>query len=502
MAVPKAKGVAAPIMIVDDEKTTSKTKNKTTKEKGVEKQLDFARATGPDPRDPRTEGAPCWGRHVPAPAGRGSRSGSNAWAQWKVCAKCSLRLGYIPRVGAPGHCRLAGGLAQDWRGEGDPRRPGDQAGGLGWSREVIDESVGHHPSPEEGFETRSEHGRISHSSRCVEEGRQARECQAGRAVREGGGRGHEESSGSFLGYGGDVSTVDSPAMRSLTDEERVFLLDSLRSSESDLVEAFAQIPGEGCDLVEICCGPNSMLSQVVEELGGRAERIGLFNGYDMSTPKGLEKARKRIRELRPRWLWFSLPCGPTSPIQNLNELTPEMLEKSLKRKRKSRKTVKNCALLATEHVEVGGHFGWEWPRGNQAWHFPEIIRLVNFLEQRGCQHTAKLDGCMTGVIAPDNGMPMKKPWKILTTSKDMSMRLSIRCDGKHEHVECLGHKRAAHSAFYPRKMCIWITKVVLSSTRLRREVFGLEGRNTDPSKYPKIGRRLPRVRRSHRRRKV
>ena len=46
-------------------------------------------------------------------AGRGSRSRSNAWAQWKVCAKWSLRLEYVPRVGAPGHCRSAGPLPQD-----------------------------------------------------------------------------------------------------------------------------------------------------------------------------------------------------------------------------------------------------------------------------------------------------------------------------------------------------------------------------------------------------
>ena len=68
---------------------------------------------GPDPREPRLEGPPCHGHHVPEPPGRGSRSGSNAWAKWTTCQQCRLRLEYIPRVGAPGHHRSAGPLPQD-----------------------------------------------------------------------------------------------------------------------------------------------------------------------------------------------------------------------------------------------------------------------------------------------------------------------------------------------------------------------------------------------------
>lgn len=259
------------------------------------------------------------------------------------------------------------------------------------------------------------------------------------------------------------------------------LLESLRQSEDDCVEALAAFSGHRVDLIEVCCGPNSLLSQTVVEHGGTAERVGLFNGFDLSSNKGFEKAKKFIAAKRPRWLWFSLPCGPTSSIQNLNELTPEGLAKSLKRKRKSRQTVKNCVALAKEHVDGGNDIGWEWPRNNQAWHFPEMKRFLGYLEMVDRCFDAKLDGCMVGVVAPDNGIPMRKPWQIVSTSSEMAVRLSITCDGQHEHTQCLGHDRAAFSAFYPRKMCRLITKVVLSTTGSCFGVLDAKG-NEEPTK--------------------
>ena len=46
--------------------------------------FDFSRMEGPDPRDSRTQGYPCFGKHVEMPEGRGSLSGRNGHAMWKV----------------------------------------------------------------------------------------------------------------------------------------------------------------------------------------------------------------------------------------------------------------------------------------------------------------------------------------------------------------------------------------------------------------------------------
>lgn len=78
-----------------------------------EAKFDFERAVGPDPRDPRTTGPPCNGKHVPAPMHRGSQSGKNQSAMWTACSVCGLRLRYVPAYGAHGIHRKAGPLPSD-----------------------------------------------------------------------------------------------------------------------------------------------------------------------------------------------------------------------------------------------------------------------------------------------------------------------------------------------------------------------------------------------------
>jgi len=74
---------------------------------------DMARTQGPDPRDARAQGHPCWGAHQAMPEGRGSLSGRNGFAMWKVCSLCRLRIEYTPAFGATGSYRQAGPLGAD-----------------------------------------------------------------------------------------------------------------------------------------------------------------------------------------------------------------------------------------------------------------------------------------------------------------------------------------------------------------------------------------------------
>ena len=42
-------------------------------------------------------------------------------------------------------------------------------------------------------------------------------------------------------------------------------------------------------LLEVACSPNSLLTQEALEKGLTAERASLFNGYDLTSPEGLQK---------------------------------------------------------------------------------------------------------------------------------------------------------------------------------------------------------------------
>ncbi|CAE7201713.1 RE1, partial [Symbiodinium sp. KB8] len=75
--------------------------------------LDEERMEGPDPRDPRCQGPPCYGNHKVAKAYKGSVTGSNQFAAWTGCETCKLRLSYAPRMGCHGIHRKSAPLAKD-----------------------------------------------------------------------------------------------------------------------------------------------------------------------------------------------------------------------------------------------------------------------------------------------------------------------------------------------------------------------------------------------------
>ena len=105
MAQPTAKAKSPPT----DSKAATKSKAKIP----WEAKFDASRTTGPDTRDPRCAGAPCYGNHTIAKGGRGSPTGSNAHGSWEGCERCLLRLSYTPAYGAHALHRKSGPLPSD-----------------------------------------------------------------------------------------------------------------------------------------------------------------------------------------------------------------------------------------------------------------------------------------------------------------------------------------------------------------------------------------------------
>ena len=87
--------------------------SKSKANKKVSDPLDEDRSEGPDPRDPRAKGSPCYGNHKVAKAYKGSVSGSNQYGSWTGCEVCKLRLSYTPRMGCHGIHRKSAPLAAD-----------------------------------------------------------------------------------------------------------------------------------------------------------------------------------------------------------------------------------------------------------------------------------------------------------------------------------------------------------------------------------------------------
>ncbi|CAJ1329999.1 unnamed protein product, partial [Effrenium voratum] len=222
----------------------------------------------------------------------------------------------------------------------------------------------------------------------------------------------------------------------LADEDLLYLLENVKDTQDRIEEAFQVCGGvpEPWDVLELCCGPESLLLQEVQRAGGRGGRAGLFNDCDLMKNEGLQNVLNMIKQHRPRWLWISLPCGPSSPIQNLNEIT----EKG-KRKgdlRQSKAMVKRALIVARYQLELGGEVAQEWPRGNYAWKWDIIEKFWSELRAQDRCHDVLVDGGQFGLM--DKGWPIKKPWRIRVTDETHLKSLHRLCPGDHEHAPCLG----------------------------------------------------------------
>ncbi|CAL1166991.1 unnamed protein product [Cladocopium goreaui] len=237
------------------------------------------------------------------------------------------------------------------------------------------------------------------------------------------------------------------------------------TAEEDYINAANEVMEEffgkssDVELMEVCCPTDSRLVETFLNKGRSAIRIGL-PAIDLSKKKGLEELLRMIEKHRPAVLWFSLPCGPYSPIQELfNENTPEKLQQSELRKARSRRLMANGITAARRQVSLGGEIGWEWPRDNRGWNVATVRVFFNELLAKGMCHEAKLDGCAYGLKNSD-GFFLRKPWKVKTTSPTLAAALQRACPGNHEHRECLGGKTARDSGFYPQALCDTIQKTV------------------------------------------
>ena len=161
-----------------------------------------------------------------------------------------------------------------------------------------------------------------------------------------------------------------------TSQQTQFLIEqSLKASLDEVVAAMNDFPSSHLDHMEVCSGPESRLTACIQQMGGKAERIGLHNNMDLTTSLGLERAREFCDVTAPRYLHLSPVCGPTSPLQELNTRTDEQREKLRKKQTYARKMSKACLQLAEEQPMRGGHMTWEWPRRNKAWKYNEVQRF-------------------------------------------------------------------------------------------------------------------------------
>ena len=222
------------------------------------------------------------------------------------------------------------------------------------------------------------------------------------------------------------------------------------------------------DVMEIACSPESTLTASFQQKGYYGERINFKTGYDLDTRKGTSRLADRIKEVVPRLAWVSFRCTRLSSLQNLTERTPEQWDAFLKRRGRDLSRCDEIARGLEPIISSGNDIAWEWPTSaTPGWKSRAIKRLIHAIQRHGRSvYWIRVDGCAYGLEW--KGIPLRKAWTILTTSRELWLTLNKRCDRSHEHAECRGQAAEA-SSYYPVSLCRDVVKGMEHRWRQERD---------------------------------
>ena len=114
--------------------------------------------------------------------------------------------------------------------------------------------------------------------------------------------------------------------------------------------------------------------------------------------------------------------------------------KSMERKQKAKKMIKNGLDLATHQLNKAVTWLGSGPH-YRGWNLQPVRQFWSRLEQTGDLHCGHANGCAFGLREERSGLPIRKPWLIKTTSKVVARAVS-RSSAVHPH-----HKWLATQAF-------------------------------------------------------
>ena len=213
------------------------------------------------------------------------------------------------------------------------------------------------------------------------------------------------------------------------------------------------------DLLELCCAEDSTLGAAFVARGGKIARCGLYNGYDLSTNTGLERAKHLLYQHRPVRVHASPPCTYDTTIQNANMNTETQVKQLLKGRRWAKRVIKNVLLLLEIAKSLGSKVSFEHPLTALSWR--RIPELFKFQKDH---FEAAVYGCAWGLRDPITGVLIKKGWRFVTNDIHLKNAIARSCSGDHRHAPVQG-RNSDFSARYPPQLCKKIAEITMRPPR-------------------------------------
>ena len=204
-------------------------------------------------------------------------------------------------------------------------------------------------------------------------------------------------------------------------------------------------------LIEVACSPESRLSSEVQRQAGYTEaavRCSHWNNCDLETGAGVKNVISQIDLHRPRHVWISPICGPYSPLQAINQRSPEQVQELQEKRRQALKQYVGASCVYQHCIQQGIHVTWEWAERCLGWRLP----LMQNLQKKYQLFFGVTHGCRVGLRDQKTQGLLHQGWKFMTTQQSMADLLERRCKcpPNYKHAKCEGGN-AGMTAYYTPK---------------------------------------------------
>ena len=160
---------------------------------------------------------------------------------------------------------------------------------------------------------------------------------------------------------------------------------------------------------------NSMLGRVHSELKVPHVRLSK-SGLNVQDPKTAEQLHSQLRDPAKKHVWASLPCSSGCPWHRVGFALhgAEYRKRRAKEVAASRALFKQLREYAETALSHGHDVTFEWPRYSDSWKRKDVQDFF----QGSRFMSVEFDRCRFAVCG-DKGQPLMKPWRFMTTSKDI-----------------------------------------------------------------------------------
>ena len=257
----------------------------------------------------------------------------------------------------------------------------------------------------------------------------------------------------------------------------------------------ASRPNAKSTMFEFACSEDSQIGFTHQEYGINHVRL-CKDRIDLGDESQCEQLDYQIDEaakVAPPHMWASIPCTSGSPWQYINRKKggAAFMRKLARQVKESKRLFSSFAKRAERVLNHGGTVTFEWPRPCSGWKRPDVVA---FFEKHPQFMTVGFEGCTVGLI-DRNGYPIKKPWKLKTTSSRIVEAFQdMRCRCQQPHSRCEGAE-TTRSAMYPPQMTNLIAQALYPSKCAQQPVPAMpcQPATSEPQPHREIEQHLKHV---------